>query len=199
MKLGIGVLLQTNINLAEALLAICEKMFEFICKNNIINTALTIAVKLNKTHFIELDSDKKIINFSNKRKCLWKPSHYIDENKGWQEIPKLTWWQWGFNFNTKYEECVICMEELNTNITTKCNHTFCKKCMFEHLKKKNECPMCRQNILISNTSDYSISSILSDRPYSSVLPDHLYSSMMQEIGRTRRSRQHNGMTLIPAS
>ncbi len=52
----------------------------------------------------------------------------------------------GFINHSKIEECAICFEELSTNVTTKCNHTFCKTCMFNHLKKKTNCPMCRRNI-----------------------------------------------------
>ena len=46
------------------------------------------------------------------------------------------------------EECPICKEKLTeTNICrTKCKHSYCLSCLLEHLKEKNNCPLCRSVI-----------------------------------------------------
>jgi hypothetical protein len=46
------------------------------------------------------------------------------------------------------KECCICMEKNdNENIgRLKCDHSFCIKCINQHLKKNNCCPICRSEI-----------------------------------------------------
>ena len=55
-------------------------------------------------------------------------------------------------FLDKNEEiCPICMETLNcdSNICiTSCNHKFCSQCMIKHSKKNNNCPLCRNTLVI---------------------------------------------------
>ena len=61
-------------------------------------------------------------------------------------------------FPFKNEQCSICLEiSTDEQITTECNHIFCKKCIELHLKNNNKCPNCRQNInkLYNNLNDTS--------------------------------------------
>ena len=55
-------------------------------------------------------------------------------------------------FIDKNEEyCPICMETLkeNKNICiTECSHKFCSKCILKHSKKNNNCPLCRNTLVI---------------------------------------------------
>jgi hypothetical protein len=45
-------------------------------------------------------------------------------------------------------ECPICLESLkNDRTTTKCGHTFHKKCIEQALKRNGKCPMCRQQLV----------------------------------------------------
>lgn len=39
--------------------------------------------------------------------------------------------------------CPICLEELKDLVKTKCGHAFCKNCLKESKKHKQECPVCR--------------------------------------------------------
>jgi hypothetical protein len=42
-------------------------------------------------------------------------------------------------------ECSICIEIIKKNIIkTPCSHFFCKKCIYEWVEKKNNCPNCRK-------------------------------------------------------
>ena len=46
--------------------------------------------------------------------------------------------------------CTICYEALNVNanfVSTPCKHLFCFKCMVQHLRNDNRCPMCRVNLV----------------------------------------------------
>ncbi len=40
--------------------------------------------------------------------------------------------------------CAICMEILHRSATlTPCQHTFCSSCLFKHLKRSSDCPLCK--------------------------------------------------------
>jgi hypothetical protein len=45
-------------------------------------------------------------------------------------------------------ECPICFEpnKYMIAVATPCAHIFCDKCLIEHLKKSNVCPMCRDSV-----------------------------------------------------
>jgi hypothetical protein len=49
----------------------------------------------------------------------------------------------------KYSECPICFEEdvtlLDMN-TTSCEHSFCHSCIMRHLRRRQDCPMCRRQV-----------------------------------------------------
>lgn len=46
-------------------------------------------------------------------------------------------------------ECCICMETLQAkNIAvTSCGHKFCLECLLKHYSTKNNCPLCREELL----------------------------------------------------
>ena len=45
-------------------------------------------------------------------------------------------------------QCTICLDDITPEqkIKLKCHHAFHEKCIFNWLKKKRECPLCRQKI-----------------------------------------------------
>ena len=44
----------------------------------------------------------------------------------------------------KKEKCSICLEVTEgEQVTTECEHVFCKECIEKHLKNNNSCPNCR--------------------------------------------------------
>jgi hypothetical protein len=47
------------------------------------------------------------------------------------------------------EECSICTKNINqlNSCITACNHKYCLCCLIEHLKRNNNCPLCREKIL----------------------------------------------------
>jgi hypothetical protein len=49
-----------------------------------------------------------------------------------------------------YENCPICLEEINDLLITPCKHKFCKNCIDEWIKIKCECPLCRTKLISSN-------------------------------------------------
>lgn len=46
------------------------------------------------------------------------------------------------------QECPICFEKIQKYgfCVTNCNHQFCMNCMIEAMKKKKNCPLCRENM-----------------------------------------------------
>jgi hypothetical protein len=49
------------------------------------------------------------------------------------------------------ENCPICLDEFsdkpNNQSMTKCGHKFCTSCLMQHLRKNNNCPCCRTQLL----------------------------------------------------
>jgi hypothetical protein len=79
-----------------------------------------------------------IKNFSKKKTNPILPSNFFDEVK-W--VP----------FQEK--ECPICFFEINKNsgiATTKCGHSFCIDCFSKSIQQKNNCPLCRDEIINKN-------------------------------------------------
>ena len=49
------------------------------------------------------------------------------------------------------KDCCICLEDFNTKnkiVKLECKHIFHIECLFETIKFKNSCPMCRRHIQI---------------------------------------------------
>lgn len=47
-------------------------------------------------------------------------------------------------------QCAICFATSQTPFTTKCNHTFCNKCLLQWMLENDSCPMCRFSITEKN-------------------------------------------------
>lgn len=45
-------------------------------------------------------------------------------------------------------ECCICMDtiQITNRAVTECGHVFCLGCLLQHLRTKNDCPMCRREV-----------------------------------------------------
>jgi hypothetical protein len=43
----------------------------------------------------------------------------------------------------KKQECPICLQVINNEIITKCNHIFCDNCLIKYITLKTTCPICR--------------------------------------------------------
>ena len=43
-------------------------------------------------------------------------------------------------------DCSICMDPINEEFTTTCNHTFCNKCFMVWIMSNDNCPMCRKEL-----------------------------------------------------
>jgi SNF2 family DNA or RNA helicase len=67
-------------------------------------------------------------------------SHYLysilEKMKQPEELNKL-----------EEEICCICMDEFKIPAMTACGHIFCSYCLKESLLHKNECPMCKANLI----------------------------------------------------
>jgi hypothetical protein len=46
----------------------------------------------------------------------------------------------------KDKECPICMCARQDEVKTKCGHCFCRLCIIDSMKRKSDCPLCRQEI-----------------------------------------------------
>ena len=55
-------------------------------------------------------------------------------------------------FNIKDTKCAICLDVLNQPTITSCKHIFCKECIRQSLRHKNECPCCREAITFESLS-----------------------------------------------
>ena len=44
--------------------------------------------------------------------------------------------------------CSICLNNFNNKISTKCKHSFCKDCIMDWISINNNCPMCRNIIIL---------------------------------------------------
>ena len=59
-----------------------------------------------------------------------------------------------FNKNGDLTKCCICLNQINKEIITECNHKFCNKCLINWIKHDNKsknlfnatCPLCRSRI-----------------------------------------------------
>ena len=49
-------------------------------------------------------------------------------------------------------QCVICFSTAVSPFTTKCNHTFCNKCLIQWMLENDSCPMCRNIISYNDKS-----------------------------------------------
>lgn len=47
-------------------------------------------------------------------------------------------------------ECALCFRLLWQPVTTSCGHTYCKSCLDRSFDHRNECPLCKTKIIVSN-------------------------------------------------
>lgn len=114
-------------------------LYNAICEKNIISFAVRLTVKFPYDYFVEIQN-QKIIDFSDKKQAYYNIKKYNTCNK----IPNKVWWNSGFLQNKNNVECSVCFNEKRENVKTKCNHVFCKECVFTWVKKNgNSCPLCR--------------------------------------------------------
>jgi hypothetical protein len=94
-------------------------------------------------------------------------------------------------------ECCICMETLqDKNIAvTSCGHKFCLECLLKHYKSKNDCPLCRQELVKSGSLSV-VSQEQGRAEHSHVIIDdmmyyEIYANMLAEAeaARVRRLEQ----------
>jgi hypothetical protein len=52
-----------------------------------------------------------------------------------------------YKSNVRDDTCVICHEDINFGVKTRCGHHFHDKCIIEWLKQNNKCPLCRGEIV----------------------------------------------------
>ena len=82
----------------------------------------------NNNNIIIYDDDVVLININNTYEYQ-NTTEYNYEEKSLQ---------------FKKEQCSICLEVTEgEQVTTECEHVFCKKCIEKHLKNNNSCPNCR--------------------------------------------------------
>ena len=44
------------------------------------------------------------------------------------------------------KDCSICIDNINEEFILECNHSFCKDCIYNWLKKSQTCPLCRNEV-----------------------------------------------------
>jgi hypothetical protein len=55
------------------------------------------------------------------------------------------------------EECCICYDEIDgkkNKAVTKCGHLFCLTCLLTQFQNKNECPLCRRELLENSPNSF---------------------------------------------
>lgn len=82
----------------------------------------------------------------------------------------------------KTYNCVICMEDISTNICVlECKHAFCVSCFANHMRESGNCPLCRSKVV--------------EKPKKAEkMPDEsIYQNMMHQVMASYPER--NDMTL----
>ncbi|KAL4252002.1 hypothetical protein ABKN59_005837 [Abortiporus biennis] len=46
-------------------------------------------------------------------------------------------------------KCLMCLSDAPNPLTTGCGHMFCRKCILNHLSTNDQCPVCRQDVVIN--------------------------------------------------
>lgn len=105
---------------------------------------------VNKIHKIKFDHIKMQQSWSSMREPLTKSTKGSDHNRRERTIyTKLDDNVHKCTVQQKIQkyECVICMQEQDTNICLlECKHAFCTKCFAIHFRYNNCCPLCRKEV-----------------------------------------------------
>lgn len=101
-------------------------------------------------------------------------------------------------------DCCICMETLQTNnlAVTSCGHKFCLECLLKHYKSKNNCPLCRQE-LVKNEPQRSATVSVSEPHYELDIPEdemeyyEMYNQLLEDAmySRIRRREERNSLNV----
>ena len=133
---------QNNITI-DKLIEHSTKLFDIICKKNLIDIALDLSNTFPNKYFVEI-TNNKICDFASCYQIIPFDINTIKQKKV-DKITNKEWWFLGLTFNNDNIDCSICLNETNNNLKTKCGHVFCKPCIFEWSKMQNTCPHCRKS------------------------------------------------------
>ena len=106
-----------------------------------------MAYNVNKIHKIKFDHMKTQDNWSNMREPLMETTKRRNRRESLDA--KLEESEHKCTVQKKIDkyECVICMQEQDTNICLlECKHAFCTKCFAIHFRYNNCCPLCRKEV-----------------------------------------------------
>lgn len=71
--------------------------------------------------------------------------------------------------------CIVCQELFVFATTLACSHSFCEHCLISWMKKKNNCPMCRQHV--------------KGQPVRSIVLDNAIARMVESMDEESRKRR----------
>ena len=77
--------------------------------------------------------------------------------------------------------CSICLNATHNPFTSKCNHSFCNKCILEWIMQNDNCPLCRENISIPSNYTSDSESELEEEPIYNIILDGYYNIQDEEI------------------
>lgn len=106
--------------------------------------------EINNLHEDELPIDDLIENLFLKEHINKEENKNIKREKFINNLPEFKYKYTEKHMSRKENECSICLEEFNSNDRVKlfsCNqHIFHKECIMKWLKKKDICPLCKNQI-----------------------------------------------------
>ena len=106
--------------------------------------------EINNLHEDELPIDDLIENLFLKEYINKEENKNIKREKFINNLPEFKYKYTEKHMSRKENECSICLEEFNSNDRVKlfsCNqHIFHKECIMKWLKKKDICPLCKNQI-----------------------------------------------------
>jgi len=73
--------------------------------------------------------------------------------------------------------CSICLDDTHNPFTSKCNHSFCNKCILQWISQNDDCPLCR-NPISEPSSKYEEED---EEPMYNILLDGYYTIHDEEI------------------
>lgn len=78
------------------------------------------------------------------------------------------------------EECSICMEEMEGEVTLKCGHRMCPSCFACHSRVNNMCPYCRDVFAPERQNKLEISDTLAETMVTETVRDYYHEENMDE-------------------
>jgi hypothetical protein len=116
----------------------------------IVSLGGTTSVNINIVEIIKLQKENRIKDIQKRIKSTKDPEQITELQDKLSHIKtQIVELKERFNKMTQ-DTCHICMEPLNNPVLEpKCHNLFCGKCLLHWLEKKNTCPLCRNNICLS--------------------------------------------------